>query len=78
MLDSSRIEVPDDAVVEVLRRLTPGERLVIANRMWVSARKTVEFIVRQAHPDWNEQQVRQEVARRMLGPRLANSVGSWG
>ena len=66
MLDLSRMEVPDDAVVEVLRRLTPGERLAIANRMWVSARQVVEFVVRRDHPNWNGEQVQQEIARRML------------
>ena len=66
MLDLSRMEVPDDAVVEVLRRLTPGERLAIANRMWVSARQVVEFVVRRDHPNWNGEQVQQEIVRRML------------
>lgn len=66
MLDLSRIEVPDDAVVEILRRLTPGERLMIANRMWVSARQVVEFVVRRDHPGWTEQQLQQEICRRML------------
>ena len=60
------IEVPDDAVVEILRRLTPGERLAIANRMWVSARNVVEFVVRRDHPDWSREQVQHEIARRML------------
>ena len=66
MLDVSRMEVPDDAVVEVLRRLTPAERLAIANRMWVSARQVVEFVVRRDHPNWNGEQVQQEIVRRML------------
>ena len=65
-LDPRRIEVPDDAVVEVLRRLTPAERLAIANRMWVSARQVVDFVIRRDHPDWNQEQVQHEVARRML------------
>ena len=65
-MEPVRIEVPDDAVVEVLRRLTPGERLSIANRMWVSARKAVECVVRREHSDWNEQQLQQEIVRRML------------
>jgi hypothetical protein len=67
MLDPRRIEVPDDAVVEVLRRLTPAERLAIANRMWVSARKALLAMLRTDHPQWTNQQVEQEVARRMRG-----------
>ncbi len=66
MLDLSRMEVPDDAVVEVLRRLTPAERLAIANRMWVSARQALLSMLRAEHPDWTDQQVQQEVVRRML------------
>jgi hypothetical protein len=66
MIDPSRIEVPDDAVVELLRRMTPAERLALANRMWVSARNAVDFIVRRQHPEWNDQQLQQEVARRIL------------
>jgi Rv0078B-related antitoxin len=65
-IEPIRIEVPDDAVVEVLRRLTPGERLAIANRMWVSARQVVGFIVRRDHPDWSDDQVQHEIVRRML------------
>ena len=65
--DSIHIEVPDDAVVEILRRLTPAERLAIANRMWVSARNAMLSMLRADHPEWTGQQVEQEVARRMRG-----------
>src|SRR6186713_2203099 len=67
VLDFSRMEIPDDAVVEILRRLTPAERLVIANRMWVSARKVLLHLLRNENPQWSEQQVQEEVARRMCG-----------
>ena len=66
MLDPSRIEVPDDAVLAVLRRMTPGERLAVANRMWVGARNAVRLIICSEHPDWTEQQLQHEIARRML------------
>lgn len=66
-IDSHRIEVPDDAVVEVLRRLTPAERLAIANRMWVSARTALLSLLRSDHPQWTDEQVQQEAARRMRG-----------
>jgi len=67
MLDPSRIEVPDDAVVEMLRRMTSAERLAIANRMWVSARNALLAMLQADHPQWTEQQVQQEAARRMCG-----------
>jgi hypothetical protein len=66
MLDANRIEIPDEVVVESLRHMTPAERLAIANRMWISARNAVDQIVRSEHPDWNDQQLQQEIARRML------------
>jgi hypothetical protein len=66
MLDASRIEVPYHAVVEILRRMTEGERLAVANRMWRSARTAVDHVVRGEHPEWTEPQVQQEIVRRML------------
>jgi hypothetical protein len=66
MPDLSRIEVVSDEMAEVLRRMTPQERLAVANRIWVTARKAVEHIVRSENPDWTEEQVRREILRRML------------
>ena len=66
MLDPSHIEAPDEAIVEILRRMTEGERLAVANRMWRSARSAVDHIVRSEHPEWTEPQVQQEIMRRML------------
>jgi hypothetical protein len=65
--DPSRIEVLDEEMAEVLRHKTPAERLQIAfgcNRM---ARLVIEGHLRTIHPDWTDQQVMAEVARRMLG-----------
>jgi hypothetical protein len=66
MLNPGQIEVPDDEVVAILRRMTPEERLTVANRMWVSARQAVESIVRAEHPELSAELVRQEIVRRML------------
>jgi hypothetical protein len=59
-------DVPDDATVEVLRRMTPLQRLTVANNMWVGARKAIECMLRSDHPDWDDEQVRREIGRRML------------
>jgi hypothetical protein len=59
-------DVPDDAMVEILRRMTPVQRLTVANNMWVSARKAIECMLRSDHPDWDDEQLRREIARRML------------
>jgi hypothetical protein len=59
------IELLDDAIVEVLRRKTPAERVAMifaANR---TMRLRLEGHLRSRHPDWDAQTVMQEVARRM-------------
>lgn len=59
------IEIVDDRVVEILRKKTPAERLAIADGLWMFARQVIGRIVAREHPDWSEDQVRREVARRM-------------
>ena len=59
------VEILDDAVVEVLRRKTPTERVAMifaANR---TMRLRLEGHFRTCHPDWDNQTVMQEIARRM-------------
>lgn len=64
-LDSRQIEVMDDAMAEVLRQKSGAERLRIASRMFVSARRALIQILRVQHPDWTEEQVVREMARRL-------------
>lgn len=59
------IEIMDDVMAEVLRAKTPAERLAIANGMWRSARRMLESILRSERPDWTDEEIRREVARRM-------------
>jgi hypothetical protein len=59
------IETPDDRVVEILRSKTPAERLAIGLAMWSSARRMLLSVVSQEHPDWGEDRVAREVARRL-------------
>jgi hypothetical protein len=49
----------------VLRAKTPQERLAIADGMWRSARKLIMARLRADHPDWSEERILQETARRM-------------
>jgi hypothetical protein len=59
------IEILDEAVVDVLRRKTPTERVAMifaANR---TMRLRLEGHLRTRHPDWDSQTVMQEIARRM-------------
>ena len=59
------VELLDEAIVEVLRRKTPVERVAMifaANR---TMRLRLEGHFRSCHPDWDDQAVMQEIARRM-------------
>ena len=64
-LDRGQIEVVDDAMAEVLRAKSGAERLMIASRMFVSARRTILHVLHTEHPDWTEEQVCREAARRL-------------
>ena len=65
-LDDGQIEVVDEAVADILRRKTPGERMRMAAEAWDFARLWVRAGVRSQHPDWNDEQVESEVNRRFL------------
>ncbi|MGZ5453967.1 MAG: hypothetical protein ACXW2R_07175 [Candidatus Aminicenantales bacterium] len=44
---------------------TSDERLRIAFGLWTSTRILLEGILRSQHPDWDDQNIRTEVARKM-------------
>lgn len=58
-------EVLDDTMADVLRDKSEAERLRIAARMWMSARAILRGAIRTEHPDWSDEQVHREVARRI-------------
>lgn len=58
-------EFIDDAMADVLRSKTEAERLRMAMRLWRSARLIVRGAICTEHPDWSEEQVQNELARRM-------------
>jgi hypothetical protein len=62
-----RLEVPDREVVEVLRTKTPQERLSIAFGMWAAARKMLVNLLADSHPEWDQERLQNEVARRLSG-----------
>jgi hypothetical protein len=59
------VEITDDAMAEVLRAKSPAERLAIANGMWRSASRMIEAILSAEQPDWTDDEIPREVARRM-------------
>jgi hypothetical protein len=62
-----RVEVVDDAVAAVLRDKTGAERLRIASGLFSSARRMLISHLRSMHPDWCEEQIVREAARRLSG-----------
>ena len=60
------IELLDPAMVEVLRRKTPAERLAMAFAANRTMRLRLEGHLRSCHPDWDTPTVMQEIARRIL------------
>lgn len=60
-----QFDVIDDRMAAVLREKTELERLQIGFEMWHSAQKMIRAIVSAEQPGWNEEEVRQEVAKRM-------------
>lgn len=64
-LDSGQIEVMDDAMVEVLRRKEPWERIAIGFDMWIGAWNMLASLLESMHPEWSKEQIQREVVRRM-------------
>lgn len=55
----------DDVTAEILRRMTPMDRLAIANGMFERARNMLRLNLAREHPDWDEFQLREAVLRRI-------------
>ena len=64
-LDPRNVEIVDEDVARILRTKTGAERLRIAFGMWASARRMLKSMLTADHPDWSEEQVREEVGRRL-------------
>jgi hypothetical protein len=60
-----RIEILDDAVVQVLRSKTPAQRLAMVFAANRTMRLRLEGHLRSVHPDWDAAAVAAEIARRM-------------
>jgi hypothetical protein len=65
--DTRRIEVIDDMVADIYRRMTPARRLEIAFDSHRFARVWMHKIVSDKHPDWSAAAVEAEVRRRTIG-----------
>jgi len=59
------IEVLSEEMAAVLREKSGAERLEMASRMFTSARRMLLNYLRAVHPDWDEQRLHREAARRL-------------
>ena len=66
-LDPRQVEVLDEAMAVVLRKMRPQDRLRIGFNLWISAHKMLLSHIRHSHPEWDEKAVEREVARRLRG-----------
>jgi predicted NBD/HSP70 family sugar kinase len=64
-LDQGQIEVVEEAMAEVLRQKTPAERIRIGFGLWTSARKMLRSHLKNTYPEWDDQRIDQELARRL-------------
>ena len=64
-LDPRSVEIVDEDVARILRTKTGAERLRIAFSMYDSARRMLTSMLTADHPDWSEDQLREEVVRRL-------------
>jgi hypothetical protein len=55
----------DEEMAKILRQKSEVERLAIAERMWESARVILRGAIETEHPDWDNNRVNQEIARRI-------------
>lgn len=63
------MDEPDDAQIEIFRRMTPGQRWAAAQRLYWSARNLKAAWLRSLHPEWTEAEVQQAVREAFLHVR---------
>lgn len=58
-------EYVDDAMAAIYKIKSPAKRLDIAFGLWHSTRIILANCLKSLHPDWDEERIQKEVARRM-------------
>ncbi len=64
-IDPRRIELLDPLVKQILQSKTPEERLHMAFECNRTARTFMSAGLRSQHPEWTDEQIQAEIARRM-------------
>jgi hypothetical protein len=68
------MEVVDDVMAAVLRQKTPYQRLLIADRLWTSARSLVRAAIISKEPNLSESEVDRKIAQRLCGVDIPNAA----
>jgi hypothetical protein len=55
------MDAPSPEQIEILRRMTPGQRWQAAHRLYWTCRRHKAAFLRSQHPDWPEERVENEV-----------------
>ena len=69
-LDEGQIESPEDVMIEIYKKKSPQERIIIASDMWESARQQIFNVISSLHPDWQKQQINKETIKRLSHENL--------
>ena len=64
-LDKGQIECLDETMIAVYKQKSPAERIRIASDMRESARQLINDTIRAFHPEWAEDKIHNEIARRL-------------
>lgn len=64
-LDKGQIEVLDNEMAKVLSKKTPAERIRIGFDIWLSSRNMLMTYLRKSHPEWSEDILIKEIAKRL-------------
>lgn len=59
------VELIDDEMARIYASKTGAERLAIASGMFASARRMLASHLRAEHPEWSDERIGREVARRL-------------
>ena len=59
-------DLPDEIMISIYKGKTPEQRLEISFGLWSFARSLLKANLKSIHPDWPEQAVEEETAKRML------------
>ncbi len=60
-----RIELVGDEMADVLRAKSGMERLRLAHEAWELARDRLTAFLSARHPEWDQEEVRNQVAKRL-------------